>query len=82
MPFMIFKQFWKHRTISKSEDLFNTLQLVEDSIKENRYNLDAWLLKHEILNAIYNENSIRFDHYPELMLDASNFVLDRKKIIG
>ena len=63
----------------QDEDISNALQLVEDSIKENRYNLDAWLLKHEMLNALYNENSIRFDHYPELMLDASNFVLDRKK---
>ena len=63
----------------RREGLFNTLHLVEGSIKENRYNLDAWLLKHEILNAIYNENSIRFNHYPELMLEASNFVLDRKQ---
>ena len=63
----------------QGEDISNALQLVEDSIKENKYNLDAWLLKHEILNALYNENSIRFNHHPELMLDATNFVLDRKK---
>ena len=61
------------------EDLLNALLLVEDSIKENTYNLDAWLLKHEILNALYNHNSIRFDHYPKHILDTSNFVLDRKK---
>ena len=63
----------------RSEDIFNALYSVEDSIKENKYNLDAWLLKHEILNALYNGNSIRFDHYRKLMLDISNFVLERKK---
>ena len=64
---------------SKEEDLLDALNLVGNSIKENRYNLDAWLLKNKILNVLYNENSIRFSHYPELMLEASEFVLDRKK---
>ena len=64
---------------SQREGLSDALELAEDSIKENKYNLDAWLLKHEILNALYNENSIRFDHYIELMLDATNFILDREK---
>lgn len=64
---------------SQAEELSEVLYLVEDSIKENRYNLDAWLLKNEILNALYNKNSIRYKHYPELMLEASQFVLDRKK---
>jgi tetratricopeptide (TPR) repeat protein len=63
----------------QDEDLLNVLYLVEDSIKENRDNLDAWLLKNEVLNALYNKNSIRFKHYPEQMHEASKFVLDRKK---
>ena len=63
----------------KDEDLLNVLNLVEDSIKENRYNLDAWLLKNQVLNALYNKNSIRYEHYPEQIYDASKFVLDRKK---
>lgn len=60
-------------------DLINALSAVEDSINKNKYHLDAWLLKNEILNALYNKNSIRYEIYPELMLEASEFVIDRKK---
>jgi hypothetical protein len=61
------------------QDLIEVLIVANDSIKENKYNLDAWLLKHEILNTLYNKNSIRYENYPDLMLEASQFVLDRKK---
>lgn len=60
-------------------DLMDVISVADNSIKENRYNLDAWLLKHEILNALYNKNSIRYENYPDLMLEASQFVLDHKK---
>ena len=63
----------------QDEDLINALNQVEDSIRENKHNLDAWLLKNEILHALYNKNSIRFKGHLERMLETSQFVINHKK---
>jgi Flp pilus assembly protein TadD len=63
----------------QDEDLWDALDQAEDSIGKNRYNLDAWLLKNEILHALYNKNPIRFNDHLGLMLETSQFVLEHKK---
>ena len=60
-------------------DLEEMVRTVDIALEYNRENLDAWLLKSMILNARYNYNPIRYEGDPSVMLEASQFALDRQK---
>ena len=60
----------------KIDILNQSASYVDLAIKENPRNLDALLLKNEILNAFYSKNEIHYEHYMETLLDTSKKVVD------
>lgn len=67
----LYEQSFQENEYGTVELLEKALVYVDLSLERNNRNVDAWILKNEIINGIYNSNLIRYSAYKELLVETS-----------